>query len=100
MNSGLFRNSIVYLLILLAVAALIFSVFSSPTESSELEITTVAEQIKAGEVARIKVNEEDLMIEYKQSGQRDARSRKETGVSIFNTFEKLGVSEEQLRNVE
>lgn len=100
MNSGLFRNSIVYLLILLAVAALIFSVFSSPTESSELEITTVAEQIKAGDVARIKVTDEDLIIEYEQSGQRNARSRKETGVSIFNTFEKLGVAEEQLRNVE
>lgn len=100
MNSGLFRNSIVYLLILLAVAALIFSVFSSPTQSNELEITTVAEQIKSGEIASIKVNGEDLTIEYKQSGQRDAKSRKETGVSIFTTFEKLGVTEEQLRAVD
>jgi len=99
-NSGLFRNSIVYLLILLAVAALIFSVFSSPTQSNELEITTVAEQIKSGEIASIKVNGEDLTIEYKQSGQRDAKSRKETGVSIFTTFEKLGVTEEQLRAVD
>ena len=51
MNSGLFKNSIVYLLVLLAVAALIFSIFSSPGDSNDLEITTVAEQIKAGEVA-------------------------------------------------
>ena len=100
MNSGLFKNSIVYLLILLAVAALIFSVFSNPRESNELDITTVAEQIKAGEVSKITVNDEEMTIKYKQSGRKDARSRKETGVSIFNTLENLGVSDQQLKTVE
>ena len=100
MNSGFFRNSIVYLLILLAVAALIFSVFSSPTDSTELDITTVAEQIKAGEVNKISVNEENLTIEYNLTSRADAQSRKETGVSVFKTFEELGVSQESLNNVE
>jgi cell division protease FtsH len=99
-NSGLFKNSIVYLLILLAVAALIFSVFSNPRENNELEITTVAEQVKAGEVARLNIRDEDVMVEYRQSNRKDAKSRKETGVSMFNTFEGLGVVDEQLTSVE
>jgi cell division protease FtsH len=99
-NSGLFKNSIVYLLILLAVAALIFSIFSSPRDSGEVEITTVAEQIKAGEISRIEVNNEDITVEYKQPSRNDAKSRKEGGVSIFTTFDKLGVTKEELGQVE
>jgi cell division protease FtsH len=99
-NSGLFKNSIVYLLILLAVAALIFSIFSNPRNSNEIDITTVAEQIKAGQVSKISVNNEDVTVEYSQPNMGDAKSRKEVGISIFTTFEKLGVTEQELSNVE
>jgi cell division protease FtsH len=98
-NSGLFKNSIVYLLILLAVAALIFSIFSNPRDSNEVDITTVAEQIKKGEVDKIEINNEDVTVEYNQSSKSNARSRKEVGVSIFTTFEELGVTQEELSNV-
>ncbi len=100
MNSGLFKNSIVYLLILLAVAALIFSIFSNPRESNELDITTVASDIKAGKVDKITVREDDVTVEYVQSNKPAAKSRKETGISIFKTFEKLGVAKNELKNVE
>ncbi|MEW5956206.1 MAG: ATP-dependent zinc metalloprotease FtsH [Chloroflexota bacterium] len=100
MNSGLFRNSIVYLLILLAVAALIFSVFSTPRDNNELDITTVADQIKNGQVKRITVKEDDVTVEYVKANQATARTRKETNVSIFETFEDLGVTQEQLSQVE
>lgn len=100
MNSGLFKNSIVYLLILLAVAALIFSIFSSPRDSNEIEITTVAEQIKNGEVSKVSVNNEEVTVKYVEGNTDSARSRKETGISIFKTFEQLGVTEEELSVVE
>ncbi len=100
MNSGIFKNSIVYLLILLAVAALIFSIFSNPSDSNELEITTVAEQIKSGEVAKISIDDEEIIVEYVQSSRKAARSRKEVGVSVFNTLEKLGVYDQDLDSVE
>ncbi|MCB0191552.1 MAG: ATP-dependent zinc metalloprotease FtsH [Anaerolineae bacterium] len=100
MNSGLFKNSIVYLLILLAVAALIFSIFSSSPESDDLDITTVAEQIKSGEVAKLSVNNEDVTVTYNQSNENDAKSRKEVGVSIFTTFNELGVTDEELSQVD
>ncbi|MCB0214331.1 MAG: ATP-dependent zinc metalloprotease FtsH, partial [Anaerolineae bacterium] len=98
--SRLFKNSIVYLLILLAVAALIFSIFSSSPESDDLDITTVAEQIKAGEVEKLSVNNEDVTVTYKQSNENDAKSRKEVGVSIFTTFNELGVTDEELSHVD
>ena len=100
MNSGLFKNSIVYLLILLAVAALIFSIFSSPGETNELEITTVSEQIKADEVSKITVDGDDVTVEYTQPSRENAKSRKESGISIFTTFENLGVTQDELGSVE
>jgi cell division protease FtsH len=99
-NSGLFRNSIVYLLILLAVAALIFSVFSTPRNNNELDITAVAEQIKAGQVKKVSVEEDDVTVEYLQPNRPTAKSRKETNVSIFQTLTDLGVTQEELSNVE
>ncbi len=100
MNSGLFRNSIVYLLILLAVAALIFSVFSTPRNNNEVDITAVAEQIKAGQVKKVSVEENDVTVEYLQSNRPPAKSRKETNVSIFQTFTDLGVTQDELSKVE
>lgn len=100
MNSGLFKNSIVYLLILLAVAALIFSIFSNPRDSNELDITTVASDIKAGKIAKISVKDDDITVEYLQSNKAPAKSRKESRVSIFTSFEKLGVTEEELSKVD
>ena len=100
MNSGLFRNSIVYLLILLAVAALIFSVFSTPRNNSELDITTVAEQIKAGEVKAITVKEDDVTVDYVKANQAPAKTRKEANVSIFETLADLGVTQEELSKVD
>ena len=99
MNSGLFKNSIVYLLILLAVAALIFSIFSNPRDNNELDITTVASDIKAGKIDKISVKEDDVTIDYRQSNKSPVKSRKEARVSIFKTLEKLGVTEEELSKV-
>ncbi|NJN92998.1 MAG: ATP-dependent metallopeptidase FtsH/Yme1/Tma family protein [Anaerolineales bacterium] len=100
MNSGLFKNSIVYLLILLAVAALIFSIFSNPRDNNELDLTTIASDIKAGKVSKITVKDDDITVEYLQSNKAPAKSRKEGRVSIFTSFEKLGVTEEELSKVD
>jgi cell division protease FtsH len=99
-NSGLFKNSIVYLLILLAVAALIFSIFSNPRDNNELDITTVASDIKAGKIDKISVKDDDVTIDYGQSNKSPVKSRKEPRVSIFTTLEKLGVTEDELSKVE
>ncbi len=99
MNSGLFKNSIVYLLILLAVVALIFSIFSGPGDDNEVDITTVAENIKTGSVQKLSIQEDDVTVEYRQSAENEERSRKEVGVSLFKTLDDLGVTPEQLSSV-
>jgi cell division protease FtsH len=99
-NSGFFKNSgIVYLLVLLAVAAIIFSLFSGPRESNEVDITAVAEAIKSGNVEKISVQEDDVTVKYVDSNKL-VKTRKETDISIFKTLEELGVSKQQLDQVE
>jgi hypothetical protein len=62
-NSGFFKNSgIVYLLVLLAVVAIIFSIFSGPRESDEVDITAIADAIKAGKVEKISIQEDDVTV--------------------------------------
>jgi cell division protease FtsH len=100
-NSGLFKNSIVYLLIILAVFALIFSVFSTPSDNSEVDITTIADDIKDGKVKSISIEDDEITVEYQQSANTSpAKSRKEGGVSIFKTLENLGVNSSSLQGID
>lgn len=98
MNSSIFKNSIGYLLVLLAVATLIFTIFSGTPDNNEVDLTTIANDIRAGEIKKISINEDELTIEY--INQPTIRSRKEPGVSFFTTLEELGVTEEDLRPVD
>ncbi|MBN1994789.1 MAG: ATP-dependent zinc metalloprotease FtsH [Anaerolineae bacterium] len=101
MNSGFFKNSgIVYLLVLLAVAAIVFSIFSGPRNTNEIDLSTVAEDIKAGKVEKIEIQEDELTVTYTGADNSPVKSRKETDVSIFKTFEDLSVSAENLNNIE
>ncbi|MBN1219393.1 MAG: ATP-dependent zinc metalloprotease FtsH [Anaerolineae bacterium] len=101
MNSGFFKNSgIVYVLVLLAVAAIVFSIFSGPRNNNEVDLTSVADDIKAGKVEKINIQENDITVEYADAKQPPAKSRKESNVSVFQTLADLGVTEQQLNSVE
>ena len=98
MGSGWFRTGLVYLLILVAVAALIFSI-SRPKKSEGIPITLLAEEIKAGKVEFITVKGDDtLKIKYKNK-KEVAVSHKESGVGIIEILQSLGVTDEQLATV-
>jgi len=99
MGSGWFRTGFVYLLILVAVAALIFSVSPQSKKSEGIYITQLAEEIKAGKVERITVTGDDsLKIEYKNK-KETAVSHKESGVGVIEILQGLGVTGEQLAAV-
>ncbi|MCD6290266.1 MAG: cell division protein FtsH, partial [Anaerolineae bacterium] len=97
MNSGWTKNGFVYLLILVAAAALFFSIFPQGERSQTVDITTVAGWVKRGEVESIRVRGNDLLIKHK--GQT-VMSRKEDGVSLTKTLLALGVPQERLRNLD
>jgi cell division protease FtsH len=99
MGSGWFRTGFVYLLILVAVAALIFSISPQSKKSEGIPITQLAEEIKAGEVERIIVTGDDsLGIEYRNK-KETAVSRKESGVGVIEILQGLGVTDGQLAAV-
>jgi cell division protease FtsH len=99
-NSSFFKNSgIVYLLVVLAVAAVVFSIFSGRQESNEVEISAVVADLKTGKIEKITVQEDDVTVKYRNAN-RTVKSRKEPDVSIFKTFTNLGVSPEQLKSAE
>jgi cell division protease FtsH len=99
MGSGWFRTGFVYLLILVAVAALIFSISPQSKKPEGIPITQLAEEIKAGEVERITITGDDsLKIEYRNI-KETAVSHKESGVGVIEILQGLGVKDEQLAAV-
>ncbi len=100
MNAKWSRNNIfVYLLILVAAAALFLSVFqSTDTRPEEKEVSSIAQSIKDGNVESIVVNGEDVEVTMKNGDV--FRARKDEDISLLETLESLGVSAENIENVE
>ncbi len=100
MSSGWLRNGLVYLLILVAIAALAFSVFSGPPQGSDVDITEVAAGIKQGIVKKITIDDNILTVEYRDPATPLRTSRKEGDVTLIKTMENLGVSTQELRGID
>jgi len=97
-GSNLSRNGFVYLLIILAVVALIYFNFVVPTEDlPTVSINKVAGYVKAGVVKKIAISGDDLTV-WLTEGQQPAkvRSRKEQGVGLTEILMNLGVTPEEL----
>ena len=88
MGSRWLRNGFIYLLILVAVVAIVYSFFgrSSGTESVELSVVIAA--AKNGDVSKIEVDGNNLLVTM--NGQ-EFQSRKEDGSSIFELLSAAGV---------
>ena len=101
----MFRNSFVWLLILVAVAAIFLQAFpqSSMTKSGQLQevdMQQVANWVKAGQVSKISVAEESITIQ--RSGAPDVIARKDTRSTMADVvalLHNLGVTQEQLNKV-
>ncbi len=94
------RNAFVYLLIIVAAVALFLGVSPmSDNGPKEMDISTLAEKIGAGEVESILIRDDNLTIKMKDSDEV-YRSHKDTGASVFETLRALGVTTDQLRSVE
>ena len=117
MDSGRFRNGLVYFIILVAAVGLLYS-FTSQTKPLEADISTVAQQVGEGKISQITAASDDqtLKIEYKAGAEvsvanqrftvsnRDGDhppmvSYKERGASVLETLTALGVTSEQIQSV-
>ena len=90
MNSRLMRNGIIYLLIVVAVLAIFFTLFSNPLGGSrQIPISEVIIMTARGDVDRIEVRGSNLDI-FTTSGE-SFTSRKEDGASMVEILEEAGI---------
>ena len=90
MGSRWLRNGFIYLLILIAVIAIVYSMFFARSGGvEEKNLTEVLADAKAGQVAEIVVSGDSLTVTY-TSG-TEFKSRKEEGASIVDLLREEGV---------
>jgi cell division protease FtsH len=80
MNSRWLRNGFIYLLILVAVVAIVYSFFGRSSSTKSEPVSQVVADAKAGEVKEIVVNGDSLTVKYLNGDVFN--SRKEKGASI------------------
>ncbi len=100
MNSKRLRSGLVYLLLVVALASFLYVMLnrSNSNELSEVPIATVAQQVRAGEVASIVVDANDLLITRRNGQQVESRKEPETG--LVEALGSLGVTPEQMQRVD
>ena len=99
MNSSWTKNGFVYLLILVAVVALFFSIFPQTSQVESQDISTVAEWVKSGEVQSIAVVGDELRVK-RQDSEQEVISRKESSTDVTQALIELGVTPAQLGAVD
>jgi len=96
------RNTVVYILLGVAIVVLVIYQLQQRTSLQEpLTISQLAADIKAGRVARIVENENQLSVIYKDEKDIERISHKEATSTLVEQLKELGVTTEELAaNVE
>ena len=92
MSPRMLRNSIIYVIITIAVIAMFFAVFQPSGRSEELPISQVVQKAKEGDLTRIEINGDNLFIT--DIAGRTFTSRKEADSSLVETLENAGLDPE------
>src|SRR5215217_6182740 len=100
MDTKWLRNSFVYLIILVAIIALFFTVFQPGgiDRDTRIGLNELATAVKRGEVKRIDVAEDKLTVEIPGRGKFSAR--KERNATVPELLASYGVTSEELARVE
>lgn len=96
-NNQWYRNGLVYLLIIVTLAALAFNIFNQPRQTKSVSISDVATAIKAGQVKKSSINGASVTITYTNGDQTaTAQFSRSPNATFETTMESLGVTKEQL----
>jgi|AntRauTorckE6833_2_1112554.scaffolds.fasta_scaffold01448_11 cell division protease FtsH len=93
------NNMLSTLLVLILVTAVFSYVTDNQEEPEELTITEVVEQVKAGEVEQIIVRGSTLEVSYVDETRNSGEAKREVDASVSESLTNLGVTAEQLSNV-
>jgi len=89
------RQSLVYMLVFVGIIILVFyAVRQQAITTEELSIGEVAQQIIAGKVNRVVINEDEITLIYPDDS--EATSQKEPGATFVEQLKELGVTAEDL----
>ena len=99
MGSRWMRNTFIYLLIVVAVVAIVWSFLGNkPSNSQTIDISQVVTMVRDGEVKSISVSGDNLTV-IPSDGSTTYKSRKESGADIYQIFSDAGLTSQQLQGV-
>ncbi|MDC1205389.1 ATP-dependent zinc metalloprotease FtsH [Candidatus Pacebacteria bacterium] len=97
---GNFWNNILSTVLLLVMLTAVYSYVSdSQVEPEELSVSQIAEQIRNGEIKEIVVKGSQLEVNYNDETRTQGEAKKETDAAITETLVSLGVTTEQISNI-
>ena len=98
MNPTQSRNGFVYLLIIIALGMIAFYAFQGnhSARPDTVDMSTVASEIRNGNVKQITVNGDDLTVDLKDG--RTVTSRKEPTSSLVEQLKALGITDTQIES--
>ena len=95
MNPARNRSSLIYLLLFVAIIAMVVFNFNQQASAQEvLTINEVASEIQRGNVERVTEDDNRLRVIFKDGVEKS--SQKETGATLVEQLKELGVTTEQL----
>jgi cell division protease FtsH len=99
LGSRWMRNTFIYLLIVVAVVAIVWSFLGNkPSNTQTIDISQVIAMVEKGEVKSIAISGDSLTI-TPNDGSVTYKSRKESGSDIYQIFSDAGVTNQQLQGV-
>ncbi|MFQ5855127.1 MAG: ATP-dependent zinc metalloprotease FtsH [Anaerolineae bacterium] len=89
-----FRNGTIYLIILAAFVILLVRLASSGEQPDVIAINNIAKEAREGSIEAISVASDEMTLKVKREDGSEVLSRKEPGVPLLETLERLGVTQE------
>ncbi|MGE5261942.1 MAG: ATP-dependent zinc metalloprotease FtsH [Acidobacteriota bacterium] len=94
-----FRNGFIYLLILVAIAALFFNIFQQPRQPNSIPISKAAQDVQLGTVKKIASSGTTLTLTYKDS-QTAITTKANRDIGVEETLKNLGVAQDKIAAVD
>ncbi len=94
-----FRNGFIYLLILVAIAALFFNIFQQPRQPNSIPISKAAQDVQLGSVKKISAAGTTLTLTYKDNSTA-ITTKANRDISVEETLRNLGVAPDKISNVD
>jgi len=99
-NNPRVRNIFVYLLIFVAIGAILWSFRNNATQTELMSLTELKQAIEEGQVAGVSVSGDDLNVVFVDKTRKDAVVRKESSSTAPEQLRALGISSEAMAKVQ